>query len=69
MSDKGSKKEAELMFDVVRERYRDRLDDEQLEGVRKGVERIFESAESLRAIKLENGDEPFSTFVPHRKED
>ena len=69
MSDNGSKREAELMFDVVRERYGDRLDDEQLEEVRKGVEDIFEAAQTLREIKLENGDEPFSMFVPFRKGD
>ncbi len=69
MSDNGTKKEAELMFDVVRERYGDRLDDEQLEEVKKGVEGIFEAAQTLREIKLENGDEPFSTFAPYRKGD
>ena len=69
MSDNGSQGEAELMFNVVRERYGNRLDDEQLEEVKKGVEEIFEAAESLRKIKLENGDEPFSLFVPFRKGD
>ena len=67
MSD-NSQKEAELMFNVVRERYGDRLDDEQLDEVKKGVEGIFEAAQALREIRLENGDEPFSLFVPHRKE-
>ena len=69
MSDDSGQREAELMFDVVRERYGDRLDDEQLEEVRKGVEGIFEAAQTLREIKLENGDEPFSMFVPFRKGD
>ena len=69
MSENSAQREAELMFNVVRERYGDRLDDEQLEEVRRGVEGIFEAAESLREIKLENGDEPFSLFVPYRKRD
>ena len=69
MSDDSIQKEAELMFNVVRERYGDRLDDEQLEEVKKGVDGIFEAAESLRKIKLENSDEPFSSFVPYRKGD
>ena len=69
MSDSGSNKEAELMFDVVRERYGDRLDDDQLEEVKKGVEGIFETAVALRKVRLENGDEPFSMFVPYRKGD
>ncbi len=69
MSDDSGQMEAQLMFNVVRERYGDRLDDEQLEEVKKGVEGIFEAAESLRKIKLENGDEPYSLFVPYRKGD
>ncbi len=69
MSDDSGQMEAQLMFNVVRERYKDRLDDEQLEEVKKGVEGIFEAAEFLRKIKLENGDEPYSLFVPYRKGD
>lgn len=69
MSEDSSQSEAEMMFDVVRRRYGGRLDDEQLEEVKKGVEGIFEAAETLRKIKLEYRDEPFSLFVPYRKGD
>ena len=68
MSDTGTN-EAGLLFDVVRARYGDRLSADELEEVRKYVERFTEMAETLRAQKLENGDEPFSTFIPYRKDE
>lgn len=67
MSD--SKPESEILFGIVRERYGDRLNDDELEEVRKGVDALAEAAESLRKVKLENGDEPFSVFTPYRGED
>ena len=66
MSEKNN--ESEVLFSMVQERYGDRLNSEELEEVRKGVESIVEAAEALRAVKLENGDEPFSNFTPYRKE-
>ncbi len=64
-----SNPESEVLFGMVRGRYGDRLNDDELEEVRKGVDALVEAAESLRAVKLENGDEPFSVFTPHRGED
>ncbi len=64
-----SKPESEILFGIVRERYGDRLNDDELEEVRKGVDALAEAAESLRKVKLENGDEPFSVFTPYRGED
>ena len=61
--------ESEILFGIVSERYGDRLKDDELEEVRKGVDALVEAAESLRAVKLENGDEPFSTFSPYRGEE
>lgn len=61
-------KESEFLFNMVRERYGDRLSGEELEEVRKGVERVVEAAEALRSVKLKNSDEPFSVFKPYRKE-
>lgn len=63
-----SSKEAEFMFEMVRDRYGDRLSAEELEGVRKGVKGIAEAAESLRSVKLGSGTEPFSIFKPYKKE-
>ena len=59
-----SAKESETLFKLVRDRYGDRLSLEELEEVRKGVERITETAKALREVKLENWDEPFSIFKP-----
>ena len=69
MSDETTNKEVDERFNIVKRLYGDRLTAEELDEVRKGVEGIVEAAESMRAVKLENGDEPFSVFVPYRKED
>ena len=60
-------KESETLYNLVRDRYGDRLSPEELEEVKKGVERITETAKALREVKLENWDEPFSIFKPFRK--
>lgn len=69
MSDETTNKEVDERFNIVKRLYGDRLTSEELDEVRKGVVGIVEAAESMRAVKLENGDEPFSVFVPYRKED
>jgi hypothetical protein len=58
--------ESEHLFNIIKGRYGDRLSEEELAEVRKGVERMVEAAEELRAVKLENGDEPFFVFRPYR---
>lgn len=62
-----SAKESETLFKQVRDQYGNRLTPEELEEVKKGVERIMETAKALREVKLENWDEPFSIFKPFRK--
>ncbi len=62
-----SPNEAEFLFQMVRDRYGDRLSAEELEEVRKGVEGIAKAAEALRSVKLGNGTEPFSIFKPYKK--
>ncbi len=69
MSGESTEREVEERFNIVKRLYGDRLTSEQLDEVRKGVVGIVEAAEAMRAVKLENGDEPFSTFVPYRKGD
>ena len=69
MSDETINKEVDERFNIVKRLYGDRLTAEELDEVSKGVVGIVEAAESMRAVKLENGDEPFSVFVPYRKED
>lgn len=62
-----SNEESEILFELVKGRYGDRLTPEELEEVRKGVERVAETALALRGVKLENWDEPFSIFKPFSK--
>ena len=58
--------EVETLFTLVRERYGDRLDAEQLAGVRTAIVGIVQAARALRAVRLTNGDEPGQTFTPYR---
>ena len=58
--------EAEALFALVRERYGDRLTPEQLDSVRQGIEGIVKATRALRAVRLENSDEPMQPFVPYR---
>ena len=58
--------EVETLFTLVRERYGDRLDAEQLAGVRTAIVGIVQAARALRAVRLTNGDEPGQPFTPYR---
>jgi hypothetical protein len=60
--------EVDVLLELVRRRYGQRLDPEQLEGVRKGIQGIVEGARALRAVRLGNTDEPFQPFRPFRAE-
>ncbi len=60
------REEASLLFEIVRRGYGDRLSPEELEEVRRGVERIVEMSVELRSVKLRNWDEPSFTFRPYR---
>ena len=69
MSDTVSDRESEHLFSIIKERYGDRLTEEQLDEVRVGVNRLTEAAKALREIRLENWDEPFSVFRPFKGEE
>ncbi len=56
--------EADLLFKMIEDRYGDRLSDEQLEKVRKELDSVLESAQTLRATKLDNGVPPTTGFLP-----
>ncbi len=68
MSDHNAQ-DVEDRLQIVTRLYGDRLDDDQLAEVRKGVEGIVEMSEALRAVSLRNGDEPMSVFPPYREEE
>jgi len=67
-SHKERNDESEFLFKIVQNRCGERFSPEEWEEIRKGVERITETAEALRSVKLENWDEPFSVFKPYRRE-
>jgi hypothetical protein len=58
--------EVETLLALVRGRYGDRLDAEQLTGVRASVEGIVRAARALRAVRLANADEPGQPFAAYR---
>jgi hypothetical protein len=55
---------AEALIELVRIRYGKHLDDEQLQAVRRSIERQLLSAELLRKSRLKNSDEPDFVFSP-----
>lgn len=61
-------REAEALFGIVAARYGERLDQDQLEEVRKGVEGAMELARALRGVRLDSRVEPYSIFRPYRGE-
>ena len=61
--------EAETLFSLVKEKYGDKITEEELEEVKKAVERIVETSMELRKVELGNWDEPFSVFKPYRRDE
>ena len=58
--------EADALFEIVRQRYGDRLTPAQLDELRKTVAAQVEAARALRAVRLTNADEPMPPFAPYR---
>ena len=61
--------EAETLFSLVKEKYGDKITEEELDEVKKAVERIVETSMELRNVELGNWDEPFSVFKPYRRDE
>lgn len=62
------KSESDILFKIIEEKYGDRLTEEQLKEVQKGVISIVKAAEALRAVEVDYTVEPFTVFKPYRKE-
>jgi hypothetical protein len=61
--------EQEALRALVRQRYHQHLTAEQLEAVDQGVGTVAEMLAKLRVIPLANHEEPFTSFIPYRRED
>jgi len=59
-----TKPEAEILFTLIETRYGDRVTPDELEEMRKSLNAILDGATAMRAIKLENSDEPHQFFKP-----
>ena len=59
---------AAALGDAVLARYGDRLDEAGVAKVRGEVEDLVKAAETLRAYRLTNGDEPDFVFRAYRRE-
>jgi len=60
--------EADALFEIVRQRYGDRLTPSLMDEVRTIVQAQVEAARALRAMRLTNADEPMQPFAPYREE-
>ena len=60
--------DGKFLYDMLKRRYGERLNAEELEEVKKGVENIRKAADKLRSVKLQNSDEPPALFIPYRKD-
>ena len=58
---------AEQVMAVLRQRYGDRLDEQELEEVGEAAKAIVKASEDMRAVDLGHGDSPFS-LPPYRKD-
>ena len=58
---------AEQMMTVLRQRYGDRLDEQELVEVGEAAKAIVKASEDMRAVELGLGDSPFS-LPPYRKD-
>jgi hypothetical protein len=60
-------KEAKNLFRLINEKYIDKIKDDEIEEVKKAVEKIVETSNELRKVKLNNWNEPFNVFKPYRR--
>ena len=57
------------LFQMILDRYGDRLTSQETDEVRKIVLRIAKTAGELRSVQLSNSDEPMALFQPYSNED
>ena len=57
------------LFQMIMDRYGDRLTSQETDEVRKIVHRIANTSQELRTVQLANSDEPMALFQPYSNED
>jgi hypothetical protein len=62
-----SDKETSILMELVKERYGEKLTEEQLEHVENSLIRVMDAGKALREVPLENSDEPYNVFRPYRR--
>ena len=62
-----SDRETSILMGLVKERYGERLTEEQLESVEKSLKSVMDAGKALRGVPLENSDEPYNVFRPYRR--
>ncbi len=60
----STNREAEILYSLVETHYGDRATYEDREEIRKSLDVILEAVDALRAVKLDNCDEPYQFFKP-----
>ena len=65
MESQETNERAEQMMAVLRQRYGDRLDEDDLEEVGEAAKAIVQASEDMRVVGLGHGDSPFSV-PPYR---
>ena len=58
---------AEQMMAVLRQRYGDRLTEDELDEVSEAAKAIAQASEDMREVQLGHGDSPFSV-LPYRQD-
>lgn len=54
---------------LVKDRYGERLTEEQLESVEKSLKSVMDAGKALRDVPLENSDEPYNVFKPYQRKE
>ena len=67
METQKTKDRTEQMMSVLKQRYGDRLDEQELGEVEEAAKAIVQASEDMRSVDLGHGDSPFSV-PPFRKD-
>ena len=67
MAKKQQSLETQILFSLVQTLYGSQVSGDELVEIQNQVDAIMESVEKLRAIPLNNDDEPTLRFTPYRR--